>query len=115
MVPAFQNTEIVTLFGPSSEARSRFPPDLNNALSQDLDYGRAVISHHVVPGVWPKSRLTDGLQLTTLANETLTISVENDVYKVNGATIEAFDYVARNGVGHRIDTALVPQNAVPNV
>ena len=49
--------------------------------------------------------LTDGASYQTLANETLTISIKNGVYFVNGAKIISSNTILTNGVAHVIDKA----------
>ncbi len=56
--------------------------------------------------------LTDGAVYQTLANQTLTISIKNGVYYVNGAKIISSNTILSNGVAHVIDQVslrLVPR------
>jgi hypothetical protein len=49
--------------------------------------------------------LTNGAVYQTLANGTLTISIKNGVYYVNGAKIISSNTILTNGVAHVIDQA----------
>lgn len=49
--------------------------------------------------------LTNGAVYQTLANETLTVSIKNGVYYVNGAKIISSNTILANGVAHVIDQA----------
>ncbi len=63
-----------------------------------------LLSNHVIPnflGYLPV--LKDGAVYRTLTNETLTISIKNGVYYVNGAKIISSNTILSNGVAHVID------------
>jgi uncharacterized surface protein with fasciclin (FAS1) repeats len=66
-----------------------------------------VLSYHVVTGVYTSSDLYNGMQLTTLLGNNLTITM--DPVMVNGkAWIDSMDDRAYDGVVHTISTVLLP-------
>ena len=70
-----------------------------------------VLGMHVVPGQTVLSTdLMDGMTLTTLNQETLTITAtESGGFMVNDANIIQADLIAENGVIHIIDSVLIPE------
>ena len=66
----------------------------------------------MVDGVYGTGDIVDGLEVTTLQGETLTLSLSNDTasgFTVNGLEILSSDILANNGVVHVIEGVLVPQ------
>ena len=82
--------EVVTVFTPSNEAFEALDPAFISELAMDTEKVTLLLSNHVVNGVWPTALLTDGLELTSLAEETLTISVgDGPTYMVNNSLLSA--------------------------
>ncbi|KAH9208118.1 FAS1 domain-containing protein [Leptodontidium sp. 2 PMI_412] len=76
----------------------------------------AILSNHVIPnflGYLPS--LTDGATYTTLAGDTLTVTIKNGVYYVNDAKIVSSNTILQNGVAHVIDKVLTPSLPAPVV
>ena len=69
---------------------------------------QTALGYHIADGTWASNQLTDGLSLSTLQGQSLSISEENGVFKVDDAQIIATDYFADNGVIHIIDKCLAP-------
>ena len=106
----------VTIFGPYYRAFDKLDSAFKTKVDSDPVLAKRIVSNHIVEGVWHKEMFTDGLELTTLANETLTLSVTGGrfpIYKINGAYIDGFDEVGSNGIAHAIDTVLIPKAARP--
>jgi len=100
----FDAADSVTIFTPSNAAFSAASNSTSNAATLPN-----LLSNHVIPnflGYLPA--LTDGASYKTLAGETLTISIKNGVYFVNGAKIISSNTIISNGVAHVIDKVLVP-------
>jgi uncharacterized surface protein with fasciclin (FAS1) repeats len=100
----FDTSNSITIFTPSNTAFSAASNSTNNPATLPN-----LLSNHVIPnflGYLPS--LTDGASYKTLAGETLTISIKNGVYFVNGARIIASNTILANGVAHTIDRVLVP-------
>jgi hypothetical protein len=91
----------VTIFTPNNAAFAAAANYTSNAATLPN-----LLSNHVIPnflGYLPV--LTNGAVYQTLANETLTISIKNGVYYVNGAQIISSNTILTNGVAHVIDQA----------
>lgn len=100
----FDAADSVTIFTPNNAAFAAAANYTSNAATLPN-----LLSNHVIPnflGYLPA--LTDGAVYRTLANETLTISIKNGVYYVNGAKIISSNTILSNGVAHMIDQVLVP-------
>ena len=98
-----------TVFAPTNAAFA----DIQSTVDTLLEPGnktdlQQVLTYHVVPGTYTAADLTDGQKLKTVEGQDLTVSVMNGVVKVNGATVEASDITASNGVVHVINKVLVP-------
>ncbi len=54
------------------------------------------------------ANLTNGQSVTTLEGSKINVTISGSVVKINGATVEAPDQMASNGVVHVIDKVLMP-------
>jgi uncharacterized surface protein with fasciclin (FAS1) repeats len=76
----------------------------------------AVIGYHVVEGRYTIEELRtlatraagEGLKLTTITGQTLTVTNDATGLKVNGVAIQETDTPASNGIIHPVGTVLVP-------
>ena len=68
-----------------------------------------ILTYHVVAGEVMSTDIEPG-DVPTVEGEDLTIAVTDGTVTVNGATVEAADVEASNGVIHVIDEVLVPPN-----
>lgn len=92
-----------TMFAPSDAAFSSV-----GALPKDADLQR-LLYYHVVNGILDEATLKAGgsQMLETVEGNTLNITIENDIVRVNGgAVIIRGDIRAANGIVHVIDTVL---------
>jgi uncharacterized surface protein with fasciclin (FAS1) repeats len=94
-----------TVFAPTDDAFVAFLDGADPA-SLDIDAVAAILTYHVVPGIYSAADITDGLSLTTVQGEDLTFSLMGSTAKVNDATIAAANILANNGIVHVIDTVL---------
>jgi transforming growth factor-beta-induced protein len=70
-----------------------------------------ILTYHVAaPAVWSR-QLTDGMKVTSVEGQNLTITTTGGA-KVNGANIVTADVNAYNGAVHVIDGVLVPSDVV---
>lgn len=96
MTAALDAAHLVTVFVPSNEAFSSAP----NGSTPPAE----LLSNHVVPdfvGYLPD--LKDGAVLKTRTGGSLTISVKNNQYFVDGAKITTANLILENGVAHVVD------------
>ena len=94
--------DIVTIFAPNEDAIASMGAAAAGEVALDK-----VIQNHMVSGLWPSNKLTDGTALTSLAEVPLTITVEGEETKINDAVIDGFDAVASNGVVHSITAVML--------
>ena len=69
---------------------------------------KMILEQHIVSGVNPAASLSDGLELTALSQDKLTIALDGDSATVNGFKIVSTDNLANNGIVHLIDGLLIP-------
>ncbi|KAK6172314.1 hypothetical protein SNE40_016000 [Patella caerulea] len=95
---------VFTLFAPNDKAFAGILPQLPGATLLDI------LKYHVVVGNIYSSALSDGQKVTTLNGKDLTVSIKDNVVKINGATVLTADINTNNGVIHVIDTVLIPSS-----
>lgn len=101
-----------TVFAPTNAAFEKLPEGTvdNLLLPENKDQLTGVLTYHVVPGRYTAADLMDGMTLTTVQGQTLTITMQDGMVMVNGeAMVETADVISSNGVTHVIDTVLLPQ------
>merc|ERR1712194_403874 len=109
LVPVLDSPGPFTVFAPTNDAFAEVITDLDNLEVLDNDVIIALLSYHVVPGVYMSSDITDGLILGTVQGETIEFWVEDAGVFVNAESISAVDIAATNGVVHKIDGVMFPQ------
>jgi uncharacterized surface protein with fasciclin (FAS1) repeats len=100
-----------TVFAPTNEAFEALPAGLLDALllPENKEVLTQILTYHVVAGEVMSADIEPG-DVPTVEGEDLTIEVTGGAVTVNGATVEAADVEASNGVIHVIDEVLVPPN-----
>ncbi|SFI88095.1 fasciclin domain-containing protein [Albimonas pacifica] len=97
-----------TVFAPTDAAFEALPEGVLEDLLADPEALTAVLTYHVIPAAVMSSDLSDGMTATTVSGDDVTIAIEGDAVRVNGATVTMADIEASNGVIHVIDTVIVP-------
>lgn len=104
-----------TVFAPTNEAFASLLEELEMNSLNDIpeDVLASVLSYHVVTGANVRSSaLTDEMEVSTLAEQSFTIDLDNGamITDANGRTsqIIVVDVQADNGVIHAVDTVLLP-------
>jgi uncharacterized surface protein with fasciclin (FAS1) repeats len=93
-----------TLFAPTDRAFAAAN------LPQDTETLRAVVSYHIVPGMFTSDFLAGvDVNYTTLAGTSLNVDGTGGTLRVNGAAILTPDLGASNGVVNIIDRVLEPR------
>lgn len=100
-----------TVFAPTNEAFEALPAGLLDELlkPENKEVLTQILTYHVVAGEVMSADIEPG-DVPTVEGEDLTIAVTDGTVTVNGATVEAADVEASNGVIHVIDEVLVPPN-----
>ena len=97
-----------TVFAPTDAAFEALPAGTLDDLLADPEALTDVLTYHVVDGDVMAADLSDGMEVTALNGDTLTITIDGDTVKVNDATVTTADIVTSNGVIHVIDSVLIP-------
>lgn len=100
-----------TVFAPTNDAFAALGEETIAALLGDIDTLSNILLFHVVPEVAVDSITALSLfgEMVEMANgDSVTVSVEEGVLKINGASVTIADIVTDNGIVHVIDTVLTP-------
>jgi len=98
-----------TVFAPTDAAFDALADGVVNGLLENIDALTAVLYHHVHSGNVLSTDLSDGMQVPTLNEDTLTVSIDGNVVMIDMSTVTVADIVAENGVVHVIDMVLIPE------
>jgi len=104
-----------TVFAPINDAFDALPAGTVEDLLKEENKPTltSILTYHVVSGSYTAADLSDGMTLTSVQGEDLTITYENDMWKVNGVDIIIADIISSNGVTHAVGTVLMPANPAP--
>jgi len=104
-----------TVFAPTNEAFGALPAGtVDNLLKpENSEKLTSVLTYHVVPGEVLSGSLKDGMVVTTVEGETLTVGVGTDGVTLtdasgNKVSVAKADIEAGNGVVHVINGVLLP-------
>jgi uncharacterized surface protein with fasciclin (FAS1) repeats len=100
-----------TVFAPTDAAFAKLPAGTVQTLLEPANKKKltAILTYHVVAG---DLRAADVVKLTsakTVNGQSVTITVNGNVVKIDDATVIKTDIAASNGVIHVIDTVLMPK------
>ena len=98
-----------TVFAPTDEAFNSVPTETLNALLADNNALTVVLLHHVHSGNVMSTDLSDGMEVPTLNETNLTVSIDGMTIKIDFATVTQADLTASNGVVHIIDKVLLSE------
>ncbi|MEH6681593.1 MAG: fasciclin domain-containing protein [Sediminicola sp.] len=125
LVETLSGTGPFTVFAPTNNAFSELlnalGEDYNSLADFDTDAEKellaTVLTYHVVSGTAALSTdLTDGMSITTVQGETLTVDLTSGVFiedaTEDAAQVSTADVLASNGVVHIIDKVLLPQEVL---
>jgi uncharacterized surface protein with fasciclin (FAS1) repeats len=110
LVETLQGEGPFTVFAPTDAAFDALPAGTVEALLDDPDALRAVLTYHVVPGRVMASDIVNagGATAATVNGQSVNVTVNGGVVRVNDANVVTADVEARNGVIHVIDRVLIP-------
>ena len=97
-----------TVFAPTDDAFAALPDGTLDAVLADNDMLTAILTYHVVGSTALSTDLMDGMAVTTLNGEDVTVTINMDGVFINDAQVTIADLVADNGVVHVIDAVLLP-------
>ena len=97
-----------TVFAPTDEAFAKLPEGTVEALLEDTEQLRLVLTYHVVSGRKMASDVAAAMHLETLNGEFLHIKLNEGSVELGGARIVQTDIDAGNGVIHVIDSVMLP-------
>ena len=100
-----------TVFIPTNAAFNNLPKGTIDSLLKPDQKEKltSILTYHVISGALKIADLKDGQKLKTMQGGELTVSVKDDVVKIDGATITIPDVISANGVAHVIDAVLIPK------
>ena len=104
-----------TLFAPTDAAFAALPAGAVDALLTD-PFGALVnvLLYHALGGTALSTDLSDGLMVTTLQGQNVTVTINANGVFINDAQVIIADIMADNGVVHVIDAVLLPPAAPTN-
>jgi uncharacterized surface protein with fasciclin (FAS1) repeats len=110
LVETLQGAGPFTVFAPTDAAFAKLPAGTVEALLQDPEALRRVLTYHVVPGRVMAADVvrSNGGTPATVQGQSLTIRVVGGKVMVDGATVVTADVGASNGVIHVIDEVMLP-------
>ena len=104
-----------TVFAPVNDAFAALPAATVDTLLAPENQAQltSVLTYHVVPSKVLSSDLSDGMAVTTVQGQSLTVGVQGDAVTLtdasgNTASVVQADVEAGNGVVHVIDHVLLP-------
>jgi uncharacterized surface protein with fasciclin (FAS1) repeats len=117
LVPTLKGPGPFTVFAPTDEAFAKLPPGTVESLLKDIPALTSILTYHVVPGkVLAETVVTlNGKKVKTVNGAEVTVTVNADGVKVDGAKVITTDIVTDNGVIHVIDSVIIPAPVAPVV
>ncbi len=111
LVETLKGTGPFTVFAPTNAAFEKLPAGTVDTLlmPENKEQLTGILTYHVVPGEYTSANLTDGMKLTTVQGQELTVSMKDGQWWINDAMVTISDVISSNGVTHVIDTVLMPQ------
>ncbi|OWF36314.1 transforming growth factor-beta-induced protein ig-h3-like [Mizuhopecten yessoensis] len=106
-----------TIFAPSDDAFNQLPPDVLNALKQNVSLLKDVLKYHVVRGDILSSDLINDFVLPTLLpyrKIRVNMYQNNTIVMMTGSRVTAVDKMASNGIIHVIDHVMynIPDHSI---
>lgn len=112
LVDALSDPEATfTVFAPTNDAFAALGEETITALLGDIEKLTNILQYHVVAGsaidsITALSQIGEMVEM--LNGDSVSISVDEGVLKINNAAVTISDIVTNNGIVHVIDTVLMP-------
>lgn len=111
LIDALNGTGPFTVFAPTDEAFDALNESAGN-LTLDRENLTQILQYHVVAGDVMSQDLQNGMTLTSLTGQDLTVIANESGTYINNAKVISADIDSSNGVIHAIDSVMVPRNIV---
>jgi uncharacterized surface protein with fasciclin (FAS1) repeats len=98
-----------TVFAPTDDAFAKLPEGTVEALLQNKEQLKAVLTYHVVAGKVMASDVVNLKSAATVNGQQVTIKVKGGTVMVDNAKVVKTDIECTNGVIHVIDTVILPK------
>ena len=99
-----------TVFAPTDEAFAAIDSEVLSDLLADNQLLTAVLTYHVVPGLYTSTDVAGLTSAATLNGKDLALSFDGTSVMVDDATVLTADIDASNGIIHVIDRVLLPES-----
>jgi len=98
-----------TVFAPTDDAFAKLPVGTVEALLQNKEQLKAVLTYHVVSGKVMASDVVNLKSAATVNGQQVSIKVKGETVMVDNAKVVMTDIECTNGVIHVIDTVILPK------
>ena len=107
---ALSGTGPLTVFAPTDAAFAALPAGTLDALLADPTGALTqVLLYHAVAGAALSTDLADGMMITTIQGQDVTVTINANGVFINDAQVIVADIIADNGIVHVIDAVLIPE------
>ena len=98
-----------TIFVPTDKAYDNLPAKTKELMDNDEGSLRQILLYNIVKGSYKLADFRDGMTLTTVQGDTITVTKKGNYWVLNGYSyIETPDAVSKNGVIHMTTNYLIP-------
>ncbi|MFM7769700.1 MAG: fasciclin domain-containing protein, partial [Bacteroidota bacterium] len=113
--PVLDGPGTFTVFAPTDAAFAALPSPILDAVLADVNVLTFILTYHVAPVTALSTDLSDGMTVTTVAGENVSVSIQNGSVYINQALVTVADITTDNGVVHVIDAVIAPGIIANNV
>tara|TARA_B100001057_G_scaffold476879_1_gene545436 strand:+ start:1948 stop:3282 length:1335 start_codon:yes stop_codon:yes gene_type:complete len=99
-----------TVFAPTDDAFDALPAGALDDLLGNIALLTEILNHHVHSGNVLSTDLSDGMEVPTLNNDVLIVSIDAGSVMIDMSTVIQADLIASNGVVHVINAVLVAED-----
>jgi len=109
---ALASSAALTVVAPTNKAFAKLPVDVVAFLTspEGADELTQILTYHVFANVFSSDKLKDGLKIPTLEGGKVVVSLKGGVFFNDAEAVEV-DFFASNGVLHKIDAVLDPNDS----
>jgi uncharacterized surface protein with fasciclin (FAS1) repeats len=96
-----------TVFAPTDDAFAKLPGGTITTLVQNIPQLTRILCYHVVPQKLTREALSHYATIASVEGSQLDLTITEDTFEVNNATVLQADIEADNGIIHVIDTVVL--------